>query len=126
MAGLIPELDLEDLDQASKTKNSKDPPAPTVDGSVPIGCVEEDSEISDNLSCSTEEELGKVSLLGGCDQNSVLDGGNCMKSEVSRNSGGGEPENNENGNEISKSKIEDENAARKNAILFRKQKLVSE
>ncbi|CAB4279144.1 unnamed protein product [Prunus armeniaca] len=174
MAGLIPELDLEDLDQASKTKNSKGPPylvdprdltfadsfldfesglriyqtliwhkqgrsrlrwlkksllerqiLNTVDGSVPIGCVEEDSEISDNLSCSTEEELGKVSLLGGCDQNSVLDGGNCTKSEVSRNSGGGEPDNNETGNEISKSKIEDENAARNNAILFRKQKLVS-
>ncbi|PQQ03161.1 H/ACA ribonucleoprotein complex non-core subunit NAF1 [Prunus yedoensis var. nudiflora] len=52
------------------------------------------SEISENLSCSVEEELGKVSLLGGCDQNSVLDGRNCMKSEVTRNSGGGEPENN--------------------------------
>ncbi|KAI5327506.1 PREDICTED: H/ACA ribonucleo complex non-core subunit [Prunus dulcis] len=185
MVGLIPELDLEDLDQASKTKNSKDPPAPvdprdwtfadsfldfesglriyqaliwqkqgrsrlrwlkksllerqmaTADGYVPIGCVEkEECEISENLSCSIEEEQGKVSLLGGCDQNSVLGDGNCMKSEVSRNSGGGEPENNENGNEISKSKIEDENAARKNAIedenaarknaiLFRKQKLVS-
>ena len=40
------------------------------------------SEISENLSCSIEEEMGKVSLLGGCDQNSVLDGGNCMKSLI--------------------------------------------
>ncbi|PQM41042.1 H/ACA ribonucleoprotein complex non-core subunit NAF1 isoform X1 [Prunus yedoensis var. nudiflora] len=53
---------------------------PTGCGSVPIGCVEnEECEISENLSCSAEEELGKVSLLGGCDQNSVLDCGNCMK-----------------------------------------------
>lgn len=101
---------------------------------MPIGCVEEDSEISDNSSCSTEEELGKVSLLGGCDQNSVLDGGNCMRSErheessalngengmqseiVSCNAGEREPQNNENGNESLKSKIEGENGARSEIV----------
>ncbi|KAI5312589.1 hypothetical protein L3X38_041762 [Prunus dulcis] len=48
----------------------------TVNGSMPIGCVEDDEcEISENLSCFIEEELGKVTLLGGCDQNLALDGG---------------------------------------------------
>ncbi|PQM39101.1 H/ACA ribonucleoprotein complex non-core subunit NAF1 [Prunus yedoensis var. nudiflora] len=206
MVGLIPELTLEDLDLASKTKISKDPPdpvdprdltfadsfldfesiedwfkdipnpdmaetgevkvevveegfireangcegqifnvydpidcgsEPTVDGSVPIDCgfVEKvECEISEHLSCSIEEELGKVSLLGGCDQNSVLDGGNCMRSErhekssalngengmqseiVSRNAGEREPQNNENGNESLKSKIEGENGARSEIV----------
>ncbi|KAL6287517.1 hypothetical protein ACE6H2_011907 [Prunus campanulata] len=206
MVGLIPELTLEDLDLASKTKISKDPPdpvdprdltfadsfldfesiedwfkdipnpdmaetgevkvevveegfireangcegqifnvydpidcgsEPTVDGSVPIDCgfVEKvECEISEHLSCSIEEELGKVSLLGGCDQNSVLDGGNCMRSErhvessalngengmqseiVSRNAGEREPQNNVNGNESLKSTIEGENGARSEIV----------
>ncbi|KAH0984472.1 hypothetical protein GBA52_011649 [Prunus armeniaca] len=73
---------------------------------------------------------GRSVCLERCDQNLVLDGGNCMRSErheessalngengmqseiVSCNAGEREPQNNENGNESLKSKIEGENGAR--------------
>lgn len=128
MVGFTPELNLEDLDQASKLKLSKDPPdavdprpidlsfvdslldfdsienwfmdipnpdmaetgTTTVVKSEPIDCepggvvkvkVKMESEISENLSCCIEEELGKVSLLGAHEESSVLDCGNAMISE---------------------------------------------
>lgn len=128
MVGFTPELNLEDLDQASKLKLSKDPPdavdprpidlsfvdslldfdsienwfmdipnpdmaetgTTTVVKSEPIDCepggvvkvkVKMESEISENLSCCIEEELGKVSLIGDHEESSVLDSGNAMISE---------------------------------------------
>lgn len=126
MVGFTPELNLEDLDQASKLKLSKDPPdavdprpidlsfvdslldfdsienwfmdipnpdmaetgTTTMVKSEPIDCepggvvkVKMESEISENLSCCIEEELGKFSLLGSHEESSVLDNGNAMISE---------------------------------------------
>lgn len=126
MVGFTPELNLEDLDQASKLKLSKDPPdavdprpidlsfvdslldfdsienwfmdipnpdmaetgTTTMVKSEPIDCepggvveVKMESDISENLSCCIEEELGKVSLLGGHEESSVLGSENAMISE---------------------------------------------
>ncbi|KAB2610507.1 hypothetical protein D8674_018539 [Pyrus ussuriensis x Pyrus communis] len=85
---------------------------PAGDGSVPIDCgsgcaVKVEGQMLENSGCLIAEGLGKVNLLGGCEESSVLDGGNGMKSEVvSCDSGEMKPVSNENGSEGLKSKIE--------------------
>ncbi|CAN6571724.1 unnamed protein product [Malus baccata var. baccata] len=97
------------------------------DGSVPIDCgsgcaVKVEGQMLEYSGCLIAEELGKVNLLGGCEESSVLDGGNGMKSEVvssvldggngmksevvSCDTGEMKPVSNENGSEGLKSKIE--------------------
>ncbi|XP_068303385.1 H/ACA ribonucleoprotein complex non-core subunit NAF1-like [Pyrus communis] len=76
---------------------------PAGDGSVPIDCgsgcaVKVEGQMLENSGCLIAEGLGKVNLLGGCEESSVLDGGNGMKSEVvSCDTGEMKPVSNENG-----------------------------
>ncbi|KAM1324239.1 hypothetical protein TB2_045404 [Malus domestica] len=87
---------------------------PAGGGSVPIdfgsGCVVKlEGQLLENSGCSIAEELGKVNLLGGCEESSVLDGRNGVKSEiVTRDIVEMEPVSNENESEVSKSKFEGE------------------
>ena len=75
------------------------------------GCVVKlECQLLENSGCSIAEELGKVNLLGGCEESSVLDGGNGVKSEtVTRDIVEMEPVSNENESEVPKSKLEGEN-----------------